>query len=131
MTAFANFSDAQVAGAAEKFIAKMNENDLAVEIGRTERDMDSSSRSALIEAVFDAFRERGESSEDAAEGAGTAVTAIESGDAAAVEALLKYAQQNSGLLREAAITFIESHPKLAAQLSPVLVDGIAKKLMVP
>ncbi|MDP9110614.1 MAG: hypothetical protein M3M96_03145 [Candidatus Eremiobacteraeota bacterium] len=113
----------------EKFIAKMDERDFAVAIAQTERSMSPGARAALVEAILDAFRERGESSEDAAEGAGTTADAIAARSPEAVAALLRYAQQNPGLLKESATTLIEAHPELLSQFSPQLVEGISARLL--
>lgn len=129
MSAFESFRPGDVVEAAEKFIAKMDERDFVAAIGQTERAMTSEGRSALVEAILDAFRERGESSEDAAEGAGTTAAGIAVHHPEAVAALLRYAQQNPGLLKEAATTLIESRPELLAQFSPDLLAGISARLM--
>ncbi|MGZ3496010.1 MAG: hypothetical protein ACXWNK_01430 [Vulcanimicrobiaceae bacterium] len=131
MSVFGNFRAGEVVDAAEKFIAKMDENDLSAAIAQSERAMTPNGRRALVESIFDAFRERGESSQDAVEGAGTTIAAIEAGDSAAFASLLHYAQQNAGLLKEAATTFIEHHSEFVAQLSSTLVDGISRKLRAP
>ncbi|HEY8321763.1 MAG TPA: hypothetical protein VIG46_08275 [Candidatus Baltobacteraceae bacterium] len=57
-------------------------------------------RAALVESIFAAFRERGEASDDVAEGAETALELLRSGDQVALDALLAYAAQSPGLLRE-------------------------------
>ncbi len=57
-------------------------------------------RAALVESIFAAFRERGEASDDAAEGAETSLELLRAGDLAAVDALLAYAAQSPGLLHE-------------------------------
>jgi hypothetical protein len=131
MSVFGNFRPGEVVDAAEKFIAKMDENDLAAAIAQSERAMTPAGRSALVESIFDAFRERGESSQDATESAGTTLDAIEGGDSAAIALLLRYAEQNAGLLKEAATSFIEQHPQFVGQLSSTLVDGISQKLHAP
>lgn len=129
MSVFGNYGSAEVIDAAEKFINKMDERDLAAAIEQSERSMTAAGRSLLVEAIFDAFRQRGESSEDAAEGAGATLEAICGGEESAVSALLAYARQNSGLLKEAATGLIEREPHVVAQLSPALADGIAARLL--
>jgi len=57
-------------------------------------------RAALVESIFAAFRERGEASDDVAEGAETSLELLRSGDPGALDALLAYAAQSPGLLRE-------------------------------
>lgn len=128
MSGFGEYGGAQVVDAAEKFISKMDERDLASALEQSERTMNAQSRSVLVEAIFDAFRGRGESSEDAAEGAGTTLEAIARGDARAMQALIEYARSNAGLLKEAVTAFIERDPGLLAQLSPQLANGIAQRL---
>jgi hypothetical protein len=90
--------------------------------------MDAADRSALIEAVFDAFRERGEGSEDAAEGAGTTLERITADDGDALRALMRYAQTSPGLLKEATLLCIERRPDSVAHLPPMLVDSITRRL---
>lgn len=85
-------------------------------------------RTALVESIFDAFRDRGESSEDAAEGAATPLEQIERGDAHALGALLAYARDNTGLLKDALGLFAERHAAYVDALPPELVDGIAGRL---
>lgn len=85
-------------------------------------------RAQLVEAIFDAFRHRGESSEDAAEGAGAALEDLTRGDESAVRALIDYAKKNAGLLKEAAILLIERHPGIVPELAPQLSGGIIERL---
>lgn len=129
MSAFENYRSGDVVDAAEKFIAKMDERDFAAAIAQTERSMNPEARAALVEAILDAFRERGESSEDAAEGAGTTADGIAGHNPEAIAALLRYAQTNPGLLKEAATTLIELHPELLSQFSPDLIAGISARLL--
>lgn len=128
MSVFGNYASAQVVDAAEKFISKMDENDLASAIEQSERGMLPGGRELLIEAIFDAFRARGESSEDAAEGAGASLEALCNADPASIAALIAYGRANAGLLKEAAIALVEREPGIVAQLAPVLADGIAQRL---
>ena len=128
MSVFGGYAPAQVVDAAERFISKMDERDLAPAIERSERAMTQEHRALLVESIFDAFRARGESSEDAAEGAGADLGAIGRGESAAVSALIAYARSNAGLLKEALIELIERRPELAAHLSPDLANGIAERL---
>ncbi|HEV3155000.1 MAG TPA: hypothetical protein VGZ02_14420 [Candidatus Baltobacteraceae bacterium] len=131
MSVFGNYASAQVVDAAEKFINKMDERELASAIEQSERTMSPGGRTLLVEAIFDAFRARGESSEDAAEGAGTSLGAIELGEPQAMRALIEYARTNTGLLKEAAIALIEREPPVVSQLSPQLANGIAQRLLQP
>ena|SRR5947209_1533801 len=128
MPTFDNFGDADVLDAAEKFVGKMDEAELGAALAHSERAMPSPVREALVESIFDAFRQRGESSEDVAEGAGTTVDAIATNGRGGVDALLRYARTNAGLLREATTLFIENNPAYVQHLPPVLTEGIAKRL---
>jgi len=128
MSAFENYGAADVLDAAEKFVGKMDEGELGAALAQSERAMPSPVREALVESIFDAFRQRGESSEDVAEGAGTTVDAIASNGAAGMDALLRYARTNAGLLREATTLFIENNPDYVQHLSPSLTEGIARRL---
>ena len=66
---------------------------------------------AFVEALFDAFRERGESSEDAAEGRrAPRWRASRQRDDRAVNALLEYARTNPGLLKRTTALFVEHRP---------------------
>ena len=128
MSVFGNYAPAEVIDAAEKCISKMDEADVARAVGQSEQTMSPSGRMLLIEAIFDAFRARGESSDDVAEGAGTSVDAIRAGNSAAVSALMEYARQNQGFFKEAAIVLIERNPGIVSELSPELAGGIAARL---
>lgn len=128
MSVFGNYASAEVVDAAEKFISKMDERDLAVALEQSERTMSPDGRTLFVEAIFDAFRQRGESSEDAAEAAGTTLDAIMR-DESSLHALLTYAKSNPGLLKEAAAVLIEQHPEMVSQLSPAIADGIAQRLL--
>ncbi|HET7814834.1 MAG TPA: hypothetical protein VFL13_10725 [Candidatus Baltobacteraceae bacterium] len=128
MSVFGNHDAAGVAEAAEKFVSKMNESDLNAALEQSEQTMSAHSRALFIEAIFDAFRGRGESSEDAAEAAGTDLASLSNGDESAVRTLIEYAKTNQGLLKEAAVVLIEEHPAIVGELAPALRDGIAAKL---
>lgn len=128
MSVFGNYASAEVIDAAEKFISKMDEHELASAIEQSERTMSADARALLVEAVFDAFRQRGESSEDAAEGAGTTLDAISNSNGEAVQKLLAYARENAGLLKEAAIGLVERDPAILEQLSPEITGGVAARL---
>lgn len=129
MAVFGNFDSDVVIDAAEKVISKMDERTLASAIEHSEQTMSAKAKGLLVEAIFDAFRQRGESSEDAAEGAGTNVGAIERFDAEALHKLLSYARANPGLLKEAAVGLIEREPGVLAELSPEITGGIRERLL--
>lgn len=129
MSVFGNYASSEVVDAAEKFISKMDERDLAAAVEQSERTMSSRGRTLLAEAIFDAFRQRGESSEDAVEAAGTTLDAISNGDESALHALIAYAESNPALLKEAAIVLIEEHPQIVTELAPSLADGIKQRLL--
>ncbi|HEY8297344.1 MAG TPA: hypothetical protein VIG32_04900 [Candidatus Baltobacteraceae bacterium] len=128
MSVFGNFPAGEVVDAAERFIAKMDDRELTDAVVRSERAMTPAGRTALVESIFDAFRERGESSEDAAEGAGVPLSSIEAGESESIAALLRYAQASPGLLKEATARFVEHHADYVGQLAPAIVDGISMKL---
>lgn len=128
MSVFGNYAPGQVADAAEKFISKMDEGELARAIEQSERTMSAAARSQLVEAIFEAFRHRGESSDDVIEGAGTTMDAVRNGDQSAVRALLTYANTNAGLLKEATTVLIERDPLVTGELDPLLARGIAQRL---
>jgi hypothetical protein len=117
-----------LAGTVEKLVAKMDENDLTAMYRSGLAGMSADAYAAFIEAVFDAFRERGESSEDAAEGAGTTLDAIAGREGLAAEALLDYARANSGLMKETTALFVERRPDLLAALPAPLYEAIAERL---
>lgn len=129
MSVFGNYASGEVIDAAEKFISKMDEHELASAIEQSERTMTAYGRTLLVEAIFDAFRQRGESSEDAAEEAGATLDAISSSDRDSVGKLLAYARANPGLLKEAAIGLVEREPAVLAQLSPEITSGIERRLL--
>lgn len=128
MSVFGDYEQADVLDAAEKFVSKMNDRELGDALDQTQREMPPRSRALFVEAMFDAFRHRGESSEDAAEAAGCELASLSDGDESAVRALMEYAKTNAGLLREAAIVLIEEHPHVVGELSAPLREGIAAKL---
>ena len=64
---FGNVPPDMLAGAVEKLLAKMDETDLAAFYERELSTMPSDGAHAFVEALFEAFHDRGESSEDAAE----------------------------------------------------------------
>jgi hypothetical protein len=125
---FGNVPAGMLAGAVEKLLAKMDETDLAAFYLRELPTMPSEVVHALVEALFAAFRDRGESSEDAAEGAGTTLDAIARRETGALTALLAYACSSSGLLKEATIIFVEQRPDLIAMLPAILRDALAQRL---
>lgn len=129
MSVFGNYASAEVVDAAEKFISKMDEQDLASAIERSERAMTADGRTLLVEAIFDAFRQRGESSEDAAEEAGTMLDAISRNEPDAVRKLLAYARANPGLLKEAAIGLVEREPAVLSQFPAEITSGIHQRLL--
>ncbi|MBV8148633.1 MAG: hypothetical protein JO092_06055 [Candidatus Eremiobacteraeota bacterium] len=116
-------------GTVEKLVSKMDENDLAAVFSRDLSTMPIAAFGAFMEAMFDAFRDRGESSEDAVEGAGITLAGIERRESGAVRALMDYARTNPGVLKEATTLFVEHHPELVADLPATLRTAIAERLM--
>jgi hypothetical protein len=125
---FGNVPADMLAGAVEKLLAKMDEADLAAFYERELSTMPPDIVAAFCEAVFTAFRERGESSEDAAEGAGTTLDAIAAGEHGAIRALLGYALGNRDLLKEATTLFVAQRPDSIASLPAVVRDALAARL---
>jgi hypothetical protein len=116
-------------GTVEKLVSKMDESDLATVFSRDLSMMPAAAFGAFMEAMFDAFRDRGESSEDAVEGAGTTLAGIERRDGGAVHALMEYARANPGVIKEATTIFVEHHPDFVADLPATLRTAIAERLM--
>lgn len=114
--------------AVEKLLAKMDESVLAAFYERELPAMPSDATRTFVEALFAAFRDRGESSEDAAEGAGTTLESIDRAEPAATRALLAYARGNPDLLKEATAIFVEQHPDLIATLPSGLREALAQRL---
>jgi hypothetical protein len=127
---FGNVPADVLAGAVEKLLAKMNEADLAAFYERELSAMPPDVARAFAEALFVAFRDRGESSDDAAEGAATTVGAIEQGEPAAVGALLNYARTSPDLLKEATTILVEQRPDLISALPADLRERLAERLSV-
>jgi len=125
---FGNVPADVLAGAIEKLLAKMDEADLVAFYERELSKMPPDAYPAFVEALFAAFRERGESSEDAAEGAGTTLDAVAQRDGVAVTALLHYASESPDLIKEATTEFVAQRPDLIALLPAVLRDGLADRL---
>ncbi len=125
---FGNVPADALAGALEKLLAQMDETDLAIMYERELAAMPSDAFHAFVEAVFATFRERGESSEDAAEGAGTTLENIARREQGAVEALIAYARANPELLKESTALFVQRRPDFAAVLPAALRDALADSL---
>ena len=126
---FGNVPPEILAGAIEKLLAKMDETDLAAFYQRELAAMPAEIVDAFVGALFAAFRERGESSEDVAEGAGTTVERIGGRESEALNALLAYARTSPDLLKEATATFVHERPDFVEMLPPALRDGLAERLM--
>ncbi|HEY1977918.1 MAG TPA: hypothetical protein VGG89_15300 [Candidatus Baltobacteraceae bacterium] len=128
MSHFGNVPADVLVGTVEKLVSKMDEAELAAAFSHELSTMPPEAAAAFVEAMFDAFRDRGESSEDAAEGAGTTIASIQARDGVATQAFVEYARQNPGLMKEATIVFVERHPDLAGALPAVLRSAIAERL---
>jgi hypothetical protein len=115
-------------GTIEKLVSKMDEAELAAAFRSDLPAMPAAAAAAFVEAMFDAFRERGESSEDAVEGASTTLDAIARHEPEAVAKLLDYAHTNPGVLKEAIEHFAEEHPEFVDALPAMLCTAIAQKL---
>jgi len=114
--------------AVEKLLAKMDEPVLAAIYERELAVMPPEVTRAFVEALFAAFRDRGESSEDAAEGAGTTLQSIERTEPDAIRALVVYARGNPDLLKEATAIFVEARPELVTALPAALREALAERL---
>lgn len=125
---FGNVPADVLAGALEKLLTKMDETDLAIVYERELPAMPSDAFHAFVEAVFAAFRERGESSEDAAEGAGTTLESIARRERGAPEALIGYARANPELLKESIALFVQRRPDFVAVLPAMLREALAQRL---
>jgi hypothetical protein len=128
MSHFGNVPAETLVDAVEKHVAKMDEGDLAAVLHGGISSMSSPARGSLVASIFDAFRDRGESSEDAAEGANASLSAIEGGDESALGALLAYAKENTGVLKEAMTIFAEEHTEQLGALPRSLIDAISQRL---
>jgi hypothetical protein len=128
MSHFGNVPANVLVGTVEKLVAKMDEADLASVFECELSTMPGEACDAFIEAILDAFRERGESSEDAVEGAGTTIGGIVGRDRQAINALVEYARTNTGLLKEATTRFVELRPDLVSDLPVKLRTAIAERL---
>ena len=109
----------------------MDEADIAASYEREISHMPADAFAALIESMFAAFRERGESSEDAAEEAGTTLEHIEQRQNGAANALLQYARSSPYLLKEATVLFIAQRPELIRALPAAVRDPLAAHIAVP
>lgn len=125
---FGNVPPDMLVGAVEKLLAKMDETDLAAVYEREFPTMPQDAGAAFVEALFEAFRDRGESSEDAAEGAGAALESIVRREPPAISALLAYARTSPDLLKEATTIFVERRPDLIESLPAVLRNAVAERL---
>ena len=128
MSQFGNVPTESIVDAVEKHVAKMDEGELASLLSAAVVTMPDAARTALVSSIFDAFRDRGESSEDAAEGANAPLGDLESGDGRAVAALLNYARENTGVLKEAMTLFAEEHTAQIGALPSSFVNAIAQRL---
>jgi hypothetical protein len=125
---FGNVPADMLVGTVEKLLAKIDEADLAAFYERGISTMPSEAYPAFVESVFTAFRERGESSEDAAEGAGTTLESIARRENGAAGALLAYARSNPDLLKEATVLFVSERPELVTALPAGLRDALSERL---
>ena len=125
---FGNVPAGVLAGTIEKLVAKMDETELASAFRTELTTMPADASGAFVEAMFDAFRDRGESSEDAVEGAGTTLDDVGRRDAGALASLVEYARTNPGVLKEAVTLFVEQHPQFAGALPALLRTALAQRL---
>ena len=126
---FGNVPADTLGGALEKLLAKMDESELAIWYERELATMPLEAFHAFVEALFAAFRARGESSEDAAEGAGTTLESISRRQQGAPEALIAYARANRDLLKESIALFVRRRPDFVAVLPATLREALAQRLI--
>ncbi|MBV8343892.1 MAG: hypothetical protein JO190_02735 [Candidatus Eremiobacteraeota bacterium] len=126
---FGNVPADTLGGALEKLLAKMDESELAIWYERELATMPLEAFHAFVEALFAAFRARGESSEDAAEGAGTTLESISRRQQGAPEALIAYARANRDLLKESITLFVRRRPDFVAVLPATLREALAEGLI--
>ncbi len=131
LMSFGNVPAGILAGAVEKLLAKTDEDDLASFYESELSTMPSDVFAVFLEAIFAAFRERGESSEDAAEAAGTTLDRITVREPGAAQALLAYARTNPDLIRESTALFVERRPDLIGALPTALQTALAARLTQP
>lgn len=117
-----------LAAAVEKLLAKMDETELAAFYERELSRMPPDVVGPFVEALFETFRERGESSEDVAEGAQTTTELLNTCEPAAIEALLAYARGSPGALKEAMTVFVERRPELVNSLPDTVRAALAERL---
>jgi hypothetical protein len=125
---FGNVPADVLVGTIEKLVAKMDETELASAFRNELPAMPPDASHAFVEAMFDAFRDRGESSEDAVEGAGTTLDGVGSRDSNALSKLIEYARTNPGLLKEAVVLLAEEHPEFIDVLPSMLRTALAERL---
>jgi hypothetical protein len=125
---FGNVPADVLVGTIEKLVAKMDETELASAFRTDLPAMPADASEAFVEAMFDAFRDRGESSEDAVEGAGTTLDGVARRDGEALAKLIDYAHVNPGVLKEAVALFAEEHPEFVGAFPASLRSAIAQRL---
>ncbi|MDQ2865377.1 MAG: hypothetical protein M3R51_04070 [Candidatus Eremiobacteraeota bacterium] len=130
MPHFGNLPAHVLTDAIEKHVAKMEDADLAAILARGIGAMPRSALHALVASIFDAFRDRGESSDDVAEGSRVPLESIEDCDLTAVAALIAYAAQNTSLLKESLTLFAEGHGDELSSLPKPILDGVSERLHV-
>ncbi len=128
MSHFGNVPAQALVDAVEKHVAKMDDAELASILCDGLPVMGIAAVTALVRSMFEAFRDRGESSEDAAEGANSSLTALEAGESDAVASLIGYACENAGLLKETMTHYAEQHGSMLSALPRRLLDGIGERV---
>jgi hypothetical protein len=111
MSPFGNQSADVLTGAPEKRIAKTDDAHLARALLDRFCAAKAQDRESLVETLFDAFRDRGESSEDSCEEAGITLEMLAAADRDAFESLLAYASKNPGVLKETYTLLVERQPE--------------------
>jgi hypothetical protein len=128
MPHFGNVPAETLVDTVEKLVARMDEGELVATLGRESASMPPDALRGLVEAIFHAFRERGESSEDVSEECGASLEGISQLQTPALSSLLAYAGANTGVVKEATALFVERHPQYVDALPSSLRDAIAQRL---
>lgn len=128
MSLSGNWSAGALADAAEKSVARLDDAELGAAYARRAETLGDEQLRAMLDALFEAFRDRGEASEDALEDAGTTLALVEAGDRTAVRLFFDYAAASPGLLKEATMLFVERQPADVDALPPLIADAIVGRL---
>ncbi|MHB8177008.1 MAG: hypothetical protein ACYDA5_07070 [Vulcanimicrobiaceae bacterium] len=120
----------ELVAAAEKCVASMGDALLVTDFLERAHTLLPAESRIIIEAILQAFAERGESSDDVAEEAGLPTPWPEDTDpASTLVALLAYAARSAGLLELAVAGLLEREPTRSHLLPTRLYECIEAALM--